>query len=89
MTRPDPALHPTLIDLIKPLLHQQGIPTSRLSSTLHLIDSGLMDSLQLLEFIALIQDDCGVTFDLFDVDPEQLATLEGLNDLLMDHLPPK
>ncbi len=88
MTPPLPNLHPTLETLVQPYLSHRPELDCSSPAQLNLIESGLMDSLQFLEFLAHLQEECDVAFDLFDVDPNRLTTLEGLNELLLQHHDP-
>lgn len=47
-----------------------------------LIESGLLDSLQLVDFLELLQERYGLRVPVGDIDLEQLRTVEGIAGLL-------
>ena len=47
-----------------------------------LIESGLIDSLALLEIITFLETEFGIDFSVTGVDPEQLASIAEILDLI-------
>jgi acyl carrier protein len=47
----------------------------------NLFDLGVVDSLMMMEVVALVEDQCRTTIDFLTVDPEIFFTLAGIAEL--------
>jgi|GEM_PF-2013177 len=56
-----------------------------IDDTFNLIESGLFDSIGLLEFLISVQEELGVEVDISDLDPEEFTVYSNLVDLLSQH----
>lgn len=50
-----------------------------------LVDSGLIDSLALLEIITFLESEFGIDFSATGVDPDQLGSIADILDLIQRH----
>ncbi|MDH4131085.1 MAG: acyl carrier protein [Gemmatimonadota bacterium] len=57
-------------------------PLNDLSDDDHLIQSGLIDSLAVLEIVAFLEQEFGVDFAEGGIDPSRLATINRILDLV-------
>lgn len=55
----------------------------------NLVESGLYDSIGLLEFLISVQEELGVDVDISDLDPEEFTIHGNLVNLLLQHTPEK
>ena len=51
-------------------------------STVDLVDSGVMDSLMLVELVVAIEQECAIVVDLTTVDLDDLRTVERLERMV-------
>ena len=52
-----------------------------------LVDSGLIDSLAMLEIVAFLESEFGLSFRDSGVDPARLASVNSILDLIADSRP--
>jgi acyl carrier protein len=52
----------------------------------NLFDMGVVDSLMMMEIVALVEDECQTMIDFLSVDPEVFFTLRGIMRLHTDLL---
>lgn len=53
-----------------------------MAETESLVEAGLIDSLALLEIVAYLESAYGIDFAATGVEPEQLATVHGILELI-------
>jgi len=58
--------------------------TSTISDDDGLVDSGLIDSLAMLEIVAFLESEFGLSFRDTGVDPARLASVNSILDLIAD-----
>jgi acyl carrier protein len=63
-------------------IRRPEVPLDVLDDDAGLVSSGLIDSLALLEIIAFLEDEFGVDFSERGVDPEELASVAHILDLV-------
>ena len=51
----------------------------------HLVQSGLVDSLALLEIVAFLEHEFGLNFRDGGIDPERFASINRILDLIAEH----
>lgn len=71
-----------ILELAAPALTRADIEVADVDETFNLIDTGVFDSIEFLDFIARLEDRAGTQLDLFDADPDALTTIGGLVRLL-------
>jgi len=59
-----------------------GLPVERLGERDRLVDSGLIDSLAILEIVSYLEETYRIDFSIRGVDPEQLGSIGGILDLI-------
>lgn len=74
----DKQIKEVILRLLEPALGRSSFHLDDLEPSFNLVDSGLFDSIEFLEFIARIEQHTGVALDLYDVDPDRLTTVGGL-----------
>lgn len=52
-----------------------------------LVDSGLIDSLAMLEIVAFLESEFGLSFRETGIDPARLASVNSILDLIADSRP--
>lgn len=57
-------------------------PLDSVTETDSLVESGLIDSLALLEIVAFLEDQYRIDFALIGLEPEQLTSVSGILDLI-------
>jgi acyl carrier protein len=63
-------------------IRRPEVPLDVLDDEAGLVSSGLIDSLALLEIIAFLEDEFGMDFEERGVDPEELASVSRILDLV-------
>jgi acyl carrier protein len=71
-----------LLDELQPALHRVGRHPATIEGSLNLVESGLLDSIAFLQLLATLERRTGVELNLFDIDPEDFTTIDGLLTLL-------
>ena len=72
-----------IAQLLAPRLAQSGKTASDLKGDTDLLDTGVIDSLGFIELIAAIEQKTGVELDLFDTDPAEFVTPDGLQEQVL------
>jgi len=62
-------------------------PLEGLDERANLIESGLIDSLAVLEIVSYLEDTYGIEFVEKGVDPEELSSIGGILDLIGGEVP--
>ena len=57
-------------------------PLDTVAETDSLVESGLIDSLALLEIVAFLEDQYRIDFAAVGLEPEQLTSVSGILDLI-------
>ncbi|HEX4994093.1 MAG TPA: acyl carrier protein [Methylomirabilota bacterium] len=57
-------------------------PLDTVAETDSLVESGLIDSLALLEIVAFLEEQYGIDFAAVGLEPEQLTSVSGILDLI-------
>lgn len=57
-------------------------PLDTVAETDSLVESGLIDSLALLEIVAFLEEQYRIDFAAFGLEPEQLTSVSGILDLI-------
>jgi acyl carrier protein len=57
-------------------------PLDSVTETDSLVESGLIDSLALLEIVAFLEDQYRIDFAVVGLEPEQLTSVSGILDLI-------
>jgi len=57
-------------------------PLDSVTETDSLVESGLIDSLALLEIVAFLEDQYRIDFAVIGLEPEQLTSVSGILDLI-------
>jgi acyl carrier protein len=60
-------------------------PVASVGDDEHLVEAGLIDSLAVLEIITFLESEFGVDFSATGVDPNRLATIPAILDLIEQH----
>jgi len=71
---------------IEELLGQRGMKSQDLTNEAHLIRRGFLDSMDVLDLIASIEEQYGVEFDFGDKDPDEIMSIDGLTSYCLDQL---
>jgi len=58
-------------------------PLDSVTETDSLVESGLIDSLALLEIVAFLEDQYRIDFAVIGLEPEQLTSVSGILDLIV------
>ena len=66
------------IDALRPRLSAAGVAVADVRDDFHLLDTGVLDSLSMVEFLEELQGKLGVHLALDDVDPIELFTFGSL-----------
>ncbi len=67
-----------IIELLAPQLSQSGKTAGDLNGNTDLVQTGVVDSLGFIDLIVALERKTGVEMDLFDTDPSEFVTLDGL-----------
>ena len=59
-------------------------PLDRIGDNDHLVQSGLIDSLAMLEIVAFLEHEFGLNFRDSGVDPERLASINRILELIAE-----
>ncbi len=65
----------------------RGVRHAAVTSTTDLLDSGLLDSLLLMDLIFHIEELYGVRFESDHVNPANFRTIAAIGNLVLDQLP--
>lgn len=57
-------------------------PLDTVAETDSLVESGLIDSLALLEIVTFLEEQYGIDFAVTGLEPEQLTSVSGILDLI-------
>ncbi|MGE4556732.1 MAG: acyl carrier protein [Desulfovibrionaceae bacterium] len=57
---------------------ERGFSDFQLKDDDHLIRNGFMDSIDILEFMSVLEDQFDVEFDLSEEDPDKILTIQAL-----------
>jgi len=63
-------------------IQRAGQPVEELRDDDRLVASGLIDSLAILQIVAWLESSYGLDFAESGIDPERLATIAGILDLI-------
>lgn len=63
-------------------IQKAGLPVESLSEHERLVDSGLIDSLALLQIVTYLEEAYDIDFSVVGVDPEALGSIGGILDLI-------
>jgi acyl carrier protein len=63
-------------------IQKAGLPIESLGERDRLVDSGLIDSLAILQIVSHLEETYGIDFATRGVDPEQLGSIGGILDLI-------
>lgn len=72
-------------DLIK-FVQSRGERYATVTSLTDLIDSGLLDSLLLVDLILYIEQLCGIRFESDDINPSNFRTMSAIVSLVLGQL---
>ncbi len=73
-------------DLIR-FMKARGERYAGVTSLTDLIESGLLDSLLLVDLILHIEELCGVQFESDQINPSNFRTVSAIVDLILDQSP--
>lgn len=82
------AIQAFLVSLYQDRLSSLGISPDSVSRDLDLMETGVIDSLGVLEMISAIEDYFVVAIDLENLDAEQLTTIGPLSDYIANTATP-
>ena len=63
-------------------IQNAGRPVESLDERESLVDSGLIDSLAILQIVSYLEETYQIDFAIRGVDPEQLGSIGGILDLI-------
>jgi acyl carrier protein len=63
-------------------IQKAGLPVESLGERDRLVDSGLIDSLAILQIVSYLEEAYGIDFSIRGVDPEQLGSIGNILDLI-------
>lgn len=63
-------------------IQNAGLPVESLDERQRLVDSGLIDSLAILQIVSYLEETYHIDFSIRGVDPEQLGSIGGILDLI-------
>jgi acyl carrier protein len=63
-------------------IQQPGLPIAELGERERMVQSGLIDSLALLQIVSYLEEAYEIDFSVRGVDPEQLGSIGGILDLI-------
>lgn len=63
-------------------IQKAGLPVESLGEHERLVDSGLIDSLAILQIVSYLEETYRIDFSVRGVDPEQLGSIGGILDLI-------
>jgi len=67
-----------LCDEIDRIAQEKGIDVPELDDGFNLLESGLVDSIGLLDLLTAVENRFSIQVDFSDLDPEEFTTLGGL-----------
>lgn len=67
---------------VRPQLSVLGLDPSSAPDELDLLETGLIDSLGVLELVAAIHSEFGIEVDVYEMDPDDLTVVGRLSDFL-------
>jgi acyl carrier protein len=65
-------------------IQKAGLPVENLGERDRLVDSGLIDSLAILQIVSYLESTYEIEFSIRGVDPEQLGSVGNILDLIED-----
>jgi acyl carrier protein len=77
-----------IIELLIPQLAQCGKTAGDLSGDTDLVQTGVVDSIAFIDLIVALERKTGVEMDLFDTDPSEFVTLDGLASQVLRYATP-
>jgi acyl carrier protein len=63
-------------------IQKAGLPVESLGERDRLVESGLIDSLAILQIVSYLEEAYAIDFSIRGVDPEQLGSIGGILDLI-------
>lgn len=63
-------------------IQRAGMPVETLDERQHLVASGLIDSLAVLQIVCYLEETYAIDFSARGVDAEQLGSIRGILDLI-------
>ena len=73
-----------LLDFLR-TIQKAGVPIQQLDENERLVASGLIDSLAILQIISYLETNYGIDFSEGGINPEQLASIGRVLDLIEQH----
>jgi acyl carrier protein len=73
-----------LLDFLR-TIQKAGVPIQQLGENERLVASGLIDSLAILQIISYLETNYGIDFSEGGINPEQLASIGSILDLIEQH----
>jgi len=73
--------HTELITFLQSI-QRPDAPVGDIDENAHLVESGLIDSLAMIEIIDFLETRCGIDFSETGIDPEQLGSVAHILDLI-------
>jgi acyl carrier protein len=77
-----------IIELLIPQLAQCGKTAGDLNGDTDLVQTGVVDSIAFIDLIVALERKTGVEMDLFDTDPSEFVTLDGLASQVLRYAAP-
>ena len=74
-------LHKELIVFLESI-QRPDAPLGDIDEDAHLVESGLIDSLAMIEIIGFLESRYGIDFDETGVDPDELGSVSHILDLI-------
>lgn len=71
-----------ILEHVGPQLSVLGMDPSTAPDDLDLLETGLIDSLGVLELVAAIHSEFGIEVDVYEMDPDDLTVVGRLSDFL-------
>jgi acyl carrier protein len=71
-----------ILEYVRPQLSLLGLDPASAPDDLDLLETGLIDSLGVLELAAAIGSEFGIEVDIYEMDPDDLTVVGRLSDFL-------
>ena len=65
-------------------IQKPNMPLDRVTDTDGLVASGLIDSLAIVQIVTYLESTYGIDFTETGIDPERLASIHSITDLVME-----
>lgn len=83
---PDPnyeSIRQLVLELLQPRIESLGMDRSALTDELSLLDSGLVDSMSLMDIVLALEQRVGRKLDLSRLTPDDFTSISGLVNFVL------